>query len=182
MSVVGKILATVADRYGTSVVLLARRPEIYERALFRAGVELEDVTESSVRHGAAYEREQENRIFDRIRVYNEKIQERIAAVNDNCKDGNETLTPGRTIVKVKRAAVIDLFLAMDFGSAPKWDDVKLAVKVGELPVLAADEPPPADEAHKKLLGKLIKAAKAGEKVEFEKTGPETSGKIGRAHV
>ena len=84
MSVVGKILATVADRYGTSVVLLARRPEIYERALFRAGVELEDVTESSVRHGAAYEREQENRIFDRIRVYNEKIQERIAAVNDNC--------------------------------------------------------------------------------------------------
>lgn len=177
MSVVGKILATVADRYGTGVVFLARRPEVYERPLFRAGVDLADITPAAVSHGAAYEREWETRIFERIRVYNEKIQSRNTAVGDNC-NGGEKNTNQENIVKIKRSAVIELFLAMDFGSAPKWDDAKLAVKIKELPVLAADEPPPADESHKKLLGKLIKAAKAGEKVEYETEAPPAASPSG----
>lgn len=167
MSAVAKILARVADQYGTGVYYLARRPAVYAAPLSRAEIEPEDITPENVARAAAIERAWWDSILDRVRKINEKICYENRRVADNYSKGRETNpnNKGANMVRAKRSEIVAIFIGLGYGSAEKWDEKKLGLMLADFHKLADDETPPTDKAAKKLFNDLVKAAAAGEEVD-----------------
>jgi len=69
-------------------------------------------------------------------------------------------------LKVARAEVVELFKALDYGTADKWNDKRLAEKLQGLPKLIDDDTEVEDEKLAKLLKSLLKAMEAGTSIEL----------------
>ena len=172
MSGIAKILARVADRYGTGVIYLARRPEIYAAPLRRRGVSLADITPAAVARAAAYEREWDAGILERVRVFNENVAALISRRGDNIgRREKQHPTKDHEMLKARRSDVVAIFTELGY-PAEKWDDKKLQIQIAGFAKLADDEDPPADKNLKKLFAALVKASAGDEEVDLLPDDPK----------